>query len=523
FQDGSDSWKRNIERYVSNVNSSALPDSVQQYLIDNGFLDCRVTPGNGVSEDPIRVTFGGRYPVNILIFGGDASDTLLYRGEFDRMRIEPLIDSVLAGLQARGYYLSSLTPTLIIRNGDAIDLHFSLQTGPLMTISTIELEGLDNTNPEFLRKYVPLSPGDTIVPERVRRSANGLRRLDFVALIDEPRIIPDVDYQTAGVRFSFIERTQFDLDGAAGYIPDDNGYFIWHINARARNFLGGGRRAGLLADRRERYKSIFRVYYGQPAFWLGIGEVELNLRTRDYRDQFYEFGLQIAYRQHLAATISINTELGWKNVEPTVKSLRSYASYEASVGFNAGGIEELRSVAGGYAVDWQIQYCGRHYKGDGEDGVGRAVYNDTRSELRLEFTRRLFVPMTNYLKLDFKDIESSEVPLPTSELFLIGGPGSLRGYRNDQYAAQRLVLGTMEWRLFISGVDYIYPFADGVYREWFESRTDGAPMKNSDSHWGYGLGVKIASATRELKLEFSWSREAGFDEPRLGISFSNRF
>ncbi len=121
------------------------------------------------------------------------------------------------------------------------------------------------------------------------------------------------------------------------------------------------------------------------------------------------------------------------------------------------------------------------------------------------------------------DVESSEKPLPPSEMFLFGGPRSLRGYRNDQFSAQRLAIFSSELRLFFSRRDYLYPFIDIAYFEKYVSRTDQSVSRQDDVKTGYGVGVNLSSANRGLRIDLSWGEKTAFSEPRLSLGFVGRF
>ncbi len=460
--------------------------------------------------------------LDAIILEGDRTDTVRIDAEFTQQRVEPLLESLLRTYRDSGYYYASISPISATGDDEGVNLHLRVQSGPVVTVSDIRIDGLKKTRPELIRRYLHIAPGDTLFADRIERSAGHLRRLSFVNLERPPDIVPDPGYQTATVHFALSEKRQLLIDGAAGYVPDDDGYVIWYVNLLARNFLGGGRQVSLLADQREKYKSIFDVRYTQPVFWTGIGEIEGRVHTRDYRDDFYEFGVRTAYHLELSTRVRITTSLAWKNVEPADDALRSYASYEAGVGVRIGGIDATRSTRTAYLVDWRISYLGRSYRSGEETEVTRSTFNDTKNEIRLEYAQRLVNGLTGFVGGTFQDVKSSEAPLPTSELFLFGGPGSLRGFRSDQFAARRVLLGTCEWRMFVSEIDYVYPFVDGAYFEW-DRDDDDVIVKESDHRWGYGAGIRLASASRALRVEFAWNEDAGFDQPRLLITLSNRF
>ncbi|UCD94627.1 MAG: BamA/TamA family outer membrane protein, partial [Candidatus Zixiibacteriota bacterium] len=331
-------------------------------------------------------------------------------------------------------------------------------------------------------------------------------------------------FESVRIRYDLAERRQFSIEGAGGYIPQNDGYFMWFLDLKGRNIFGRGQKAGLLADRRERNKSVFNVYYGQPTFLLGRGETLVRIGTRDYRDRFYEFGAALRHEMELNESISLRSRLGWKNVEPADTAARSFQVYDVSVGIRGGSVEAYKGAPVGFSLDWQISYSGRRYgRKENVANIARAVYNDTRNELNARFGVPIQSFISGYAGLEVKDIQSSEKPLPVSEMFFIGGVGSLRGYRNDQFSGQRVMLSTYELRFFVSHRDYLYPFVNGAYFERYESGIDGGVSKLDDFKWGYGFGLRLSSAQRQLGIEFSWGEGANLEEPRLHITLGSQF
>jgi len=526
FDDGTPEWRKNVQEYVKKQGIKTLPDSVTNYLVNYGFLDnyIRIARQNDNDNDILFIKFGGRYNIGRIIFEPVRCDTLEINQPFDEANINSLIDSIIFDYQSRGYYYTSLVPIEWIRRDSLIDCYMRFDDGPMVTVSSIELEGLHHTRANYLRKYISITPGDTLYPDKVQNSSFDFERLEFIELKEPPQIIPEVGLNKAIVQYRLSELRQYFIEGAAGYIPDDDGYFVWMLNLMGRNIFGGSQRAGLFVDQRERYKSIFRVFYGQPLFLFGPDYAELEILTRDYRDEFYEFGVGLSYDLYVGRNLSLNSSLGWKNVEPSDTLSRSFEVYDVGFAVNAGNIKVSRSAPIGFAMDWRLKYSGRRYKPLGGDSVlTRSVYNDARSDLTGEISLPLFSFLTDYHLANIKTIESPEKPLPLSELFLFGGAGTFRGYRNDQFAARRLLLFKSELRCFVSEMDFVYPFYDIAYYDWYDSENDSEAVKHDDIKYGYGFGISLSSTRRQLRIELSWGESTVIDEPRLNIVLSNLF
>jgi outer membrane protein assembly factor BamA len=524
FRDGTDRWRKIVIGYVQNHKEYGLADSLRYYLTGEGFLDNDVTLIDGRSSQSVVVSFGPEYNLGKAVLEGDEHDTLRLNMAMTSRNTDAVMDSIIDSYQSLGYYYASARPLSFRKYDSSIDIYVHLTAGPVVTVSAVEFSGIKRTDLDFLRKYAPISTGDTLFPKLIEKSSEVYRKLDFVLIDSSPTAIPDPGYRTARIRYNLQELKSFLFEGAGGYVPGDDDYFLWFLDVKGRNILGSGQRAGLLVDKREKSKSVFRIYYGQPVFLLGTSDVGVILQTRDYRDEFYEFGVNLSYEIGLNSRLSARLKLGWKNVEPADSMSRSFQVYEAGFGINTGEIESLRGAPAGFALDWEINYSGRRYRpGKIAGPVGRSVYNDTRNLLSIEAQLPLLSIISDYNRLDMMDVESSEKPLPPSEMFLFGGPRSLRGYRNDQFSAQRLAIFSSELRLFFSRRDYIYPFIDIAYFEKYVSRADRAVSRQDDIKVGYGVGVNLSSANRGLRIDISWGEKTAFSEPRLSIGFVGRF
>lgn len=522
FLDGTTGNRNEVQRFLRRFREESVVDSLSRYLTDRGFLDNQTTISEPDSMGTIQLRFGPQYVIGKIVIGGDSNDTLLYGATFEQGEVQRIIDSILAGYQSKGNYYVSLVPSRFAKAGIGIDIYLTLRIGPVVTVSRVEYEGINRTSPELIGKYVRIKEGDTLFSTHAADLLPKTDRIDFLGLSGPPLIVPDMGYQSASVHYQFIESKPFHFEGAGGYVPEGDGYFLWFFDIRGKNIFGGGQKAGLLLDKREKDKSILDFSYGQPVFLLGLGEASLNVHTRDYREGFYEFGINGEYLNDFSDNLRFLTGVGWKNVEPVEASSRGYQSYEVKLGIESARLKDFKNASGKFSLKWEIRYSGRHYRGGGGP-LERSLYNDTRNELSAEAAPSLGGFLSFYCRLDLKDIESSEKPLPASELFLIGGPANLRGYRNDQFAAQRLAMIRTEPRLFLSRTDYVYPFFDAAYWENRALDQQRHPARTDDFKYGFGGGIKFGSEKLSLRMEFSWGENVKLGEPRLLISIGRQF
>jgi outer membrane protein assembly factor BamA len=408
-------------------------------------------------------------------------------------------------------------------DGNLLDISIEVRTGPKVRVTSIEFSGLNKTDPDLVRRYLILGEGDILKAEDIRQSTERLSRLDFLRQLSAPEIIPEPGYSEARIRFNLNDRNMIGFEGVAGYLPDDGGYFVWYLKSNWHNFMGGGRKIGLMVDRRDKNKMLFDVTYAQPLFLVGIGTGFMHLGTRDYRDQFYEFKLDTGYELDIRRMVSTRFLLGWKNVEPADSAALAYSNYRVGFGLTIGQSDIAGTAAFNITTDWQIEYSTRQYRAKDGRITGRSVFNDIKSHLEAKSIYRPFMGVAEFLEIDFRDIESTEKPLPVSELQLFGGPGTLRGYRNDQFAARRVILMRHETRLYFSYRNYLFPFYDAAYFERYAFDESLAVYKIDDFMYGFGMGLMIGSQNRFLRLEFAWGERAAFNQPRLNLTVGDQF
>jgi outer membrane protein insertion porin family len=87
----------------------------------------------------------------------------------------------------------------------------------------------------------------------------------------------------------------------------------------------------------------------------------------------------------------------------------------------------------------------------------------------------------------------SAASLTEPELYRLGGPGTVRGYREDEFVSARLGWFTTEARYLLDRASSVYPFLDvGVYQD-----SSGWQVRP-----GYGVGTKVATPVGVLGLDY---------------------
>ena len=489
-------------------------DSVKTLLINEGYLDASVN----ADTNRVVVAAGERYFVAEVIWQTDTAVAESIRLPFTRREVERLMDSRILAYKRDGYLFATAHVESVVRRDATVTLKVRLSPGPQMRLGQTVFTGLIRTRADILDRYIPLDGGDLLTGEKISAAERAAAVIPFIDFVSPVVIRPKPGYTDANIEFRFIEKKQLQFSGGGGYIPDGPTKFVWNVNLNFQNLFGSGRRIRLLSERREQDRQILDITYAQPLFVVGLGEARFNVATRDYRDQFYEFALGTAYNVRIGSDFFSGLSLGWRSVEPS-GDIPSYSAFTTGFSVGRDNVDYPLNPSSGLSIGWTIEYSYRRYSDDSlAMQPERAAFNETRNRLSLDWYHRLIGAVVGRVNVNYSGLETNESLPPISELIYIGGPGTVRGYHNEQFVALRSAFGSLEPHLRLNS-GYLFVFYDAAY---INNRVaDPVSIVRTDEiyRYGYGIGAAIIDGPRSVKLSLAWNPDISFDQPRLSVEF----
>ncbi|MBU8934680.1 MAG: BamA/TamA family outer membrane protein [candidate division Zixibacteria bacterium] len=455
--------------------------------------------------------------IDTLILSGSIDDTLTPGIPFSEPALTRLCDNLLTPWQDSGYYYAVIHPIRIAKNRDRISINAKVEAGPKVRIGRLLFSGLSRTAPATLHRYFPLVADSLLIERRLLSVAEAASRIGYLHFMEPIHIRALEGYTVADIECYFKEVRPVEISAGGGYVPDDPTGLVWHLDLRFNNLFGQGRCASLLSQRRERNHNELRLGYTQPVFWLGPGSAEFQVATRDYRDLFYEFLLRSSYRLDRWRETSTALSLAYRSVEP-VGDRSSFSVYAVEHQIQWRTLDNIFNPSRGVNLNWSLLYSYRRHKQD--SAATGVAFDETRIAISISTYQPLVGSLTGHIGLRYRGLETEEDLPPVSELVLVGGPGSLRGYRNEQFAVVRAAIITVEPRLrFESG--YIFGFADGAYLNNRVADADEGVRTQEDFHWGFGIGIAVQSATRGVRISLGLNPDTPIGQARLSIEISS--
>ncbi|MCB2229339.1 BamA/TamA family outer membrane protein [bacterium] len=449
---------------------------------------------------------------------GDSVVVLDRPVQLDSVAAARLMASVLQPYQDNGHYFARARIVRLEVSGESdATLELAINPGPVVRIRRVAFEGLERTDPESLGRFFASYDGERLTMatlDRIRAQAEAIGFIDFVSPIGV-RVL--AGYTEADLVVTFMEKRQMSFFGGGGYTPDDEAGLVWSAQLALNNLFGGGRQASVRSARPDKGRTELQIRYRQPLFWLGRDRGDVMVATRDYRDSFYEFAISPTYTSSVSDALDLSLGLGFRRVEPS-DNVAGYSAYSTVFGLERSSLDNPINPSRGLRLHTSLAYLNRRYSADSLGMAGDSSFNETRTTVDIESYLSVRGPFLVHVGGHYRGFETGQSLPPPAELFLIGGPGTIRGYRTDQFPAQRAAYGTIEPRVRFDGGN-LFLFYDAAYlNRTVEGVTDLATDEKYRS--GYGLGLALLSAERLVRVSFGWGEGAAIDEPHLSVEFS---
>ncbi|MCH7691326.1 MAG: hypothetical protein IIA17_09820 [candidate division Zixibacteria bacterium] len=506
--------KKAVER--SPDPSFALLDSIVTDLVGRGYIDAAME----IKSGNLIIRAGSKYFVSKIFLMVDSVKQIddIYI-PFDSASVSLAINHQLQKFRDQGYlYVSAETKDISIQDS-LVSLELNINMGPLVEIGRQIYAGLSRTDPVIISKYVPNLTGKNVTPVLIKQAETAARNVPFLTFKPPLMLAPRPGYTVSDIVFNFLEKTPVSFKGAAGIAGEENNT-VWSFDLALNNLFGSGKRVEIVSEKRESGRNLLSVQYSQPSFIAGTGELKFEVLTRNYRDEFYEFDITAGFSTRLNSSFTTGLKLGWKSVIPETGNL-NYRAVSGQFAVSKRTKPASFNPVDGLAVNWAIDFRFRKYNSDNlPEFLKQRSFYETRNNFSVSLFQKFAGPFIWYSKIRYEGLETKEDLPPLSELILIGGPGTLRGYRNEQFTAIRTVYGTIEPRLrFGSGFGFLFYDAAYLNNRILNQNKKIETLENFK--WSYGLGLGVGNNLRSVLLSLGWEPQAGFDQPRLSIELSS--
>ena len=466
------SWYRQDDRYAKEALAADV-ETLKSYYMDRGYADFTITSSQvaiGPEKDDIFITVsvkeGAVYRVADVKLAGDlrVPESELRRlifmqpGEkYSQRLITQSTEAIRARLGLDGYAFAKIDAVpKLDASGGQVAMSLVVDPGNRVYVRRVNFLGTSSVNDEVFRRELRQLEGAYLSNAAIERSKIRLQRLPFVKEVEvETTPVPGTP-DLVDVDFTLEEGLPGQFGGGIGYSGSQG--LMLTGNIVHTNLLGTGQRLALEVSGGS-YSQVYDLSYTDPYFTLDGVSRTVNFSYRNV-DR-----LTSSYSQFSTKVFSAGSELAYEITE--LQSIRFGALLEhAELATPLSSSEQLqdwvrhngdpffRLLSGGDFLLGTEYDAFELSAGWGRDSRNRAVFPNWGSLARLQVSAT--VPGTGkveYLRSTFQFQQYFRLPLlplrfvfntnlsysmplgdtdalPPNKHFFVGGPDSLRGFRD---------------------------------------------------------------------------------------------
>jgi outer membrane protein assembly factor BamA len=463
---------------------------VASQLADRGYLSAEVEVDTAVLGDSVVVTFRiktGR-PARIggwrvSVDSGMAVEKLLRllpgRGTwFGKAVVDRAAASLLSACENDGYPFAVVTPRALVLDSGFVYPELQVETGPEVRIGYVEFVGRPVTRMELLERVAGFSPGAyspaTTAHWRQSLEQSGLAVVDSQAIVSDER--------GYGVRFWVTGRRVNTASGVAGYSPTDRS-LTGVLQVSFHNLFDSGRR--LEAGWQSAYgRTGYRLSYTEP--WILGTPIDAtgSARQETIDTTSARTDLALGANARAAAWTTVSLQTGYDRFTDVPDRTGADVIWAGT-----GVVVDARDFPPNPHSGVRLSAFTRVGNRSSDSANSTVV---THVELGLNGILPLGRSLAWSNLLGLRAVYSAAA-LTTSELYTLGGPGTVRGYRENEFTSSQVGWFSSELRYSLGRTSSAFPFLDlGVYQDSLGWQVEP----------GYGLGTRVATQVGVLGLDY---------------------
>ena len=394
-------------------------------------------------------------------------------------------------------------------------------------IDQIRIKGNENTNDNVILRELKIGKDKIIRREWLQEMKARLDKLNIFEKVEDPKIYTLKKTGITGLLIQVKEGNTNTFDGVIGYAPGINnqaGYLTGLVNVSFRNIFGTGRRIDARWQKPVQATQELEFKYTEP-FVLGF-PVNVNVAfLQRIQDTTYT-----RRKLDLTADILLNDKFtisylgGLDFVIPSADSTRTFAISDSRIIYS--GLELKYDSRDNIYNPFSGIVCRSSYTyGSKTIYSNSATVNNENFSIQkysasLEFYFSLMNRQSTLLK--FFGGEARSDKLEDADFFRIGGDKYIRGYRDEQFLASKLIYSNIEPRYSFSRKSFLYGFYDFGYYYRPADNLNFIPAQEGFLY-GYGIGIRMETALGIIGVNYGLGKGDGLTNGVIHFGIINDF
>lgn len=436
------------------------------------------------------------------------------------------ISRIIHFYEDEGYPLIKVT----IQNLDihyshhSVDIYLKISPGTQMLVSGVIIHGVKKNDPNYIAMITGIKDSTLITPHLMKMGKDNLQNSDYFSSVSDGQILEENGNYY--VSYDVQEKNTNAFNIILGYVPKESGsggIIVGNGDLLIRNAIWNGSSLNLSFDRVQRYVTKLRVGYQRN--WLF--HIPFSLGGR-----FHFLQQDSAYQTrdvYLTAGYNLNgaTQLSAGIHQQSVSTNNNYAipipvydgnSLMASIGINYQSVDNILVPRKGLYFSLNVE---TGYKRLNDQ---RIIADSLKQRFRQQSIQFYFQPYFNPFRRQVLTFSLHGYFLDSgfytlSDLIRFGGAESIRGYREDQFQASRMLWGDVEYRYLLDPTSYAFIFgAEGTYLKPRLSVDNNVIPRQVQWLHSYGFGFAFQTKIGQLKFSYAKSPQVSFSNGLVHFS-----
>lgn len=446
---------------------------------------------------------------------------------FNKYLIEETFKNILSYFENNGYPYASIKINSVYfyndstQNKNFVDIFLEINKDIKRKIDQIVIKGNTKTKDYVILRAIDINEGDYYSQKKIENIPYKLNKLNFFEKIDTP--VYYINSLNIGVlKLGIKEKSTNNFDGIIGYVPkteSSKGYFTGFVNLSFRNLFGTSRSASIRWQRENNVTQEFEIKYIEPWIINLPFNVHLNFYQRiqdtTYIQQRMEGKIEYIATDEITASFIINSQPTIP-IERNKKVFTVFNSQSLSTGFNLriDTRDNYFFPRKGILFNNSYLFTSKKILGPQEfiTEQTRTKINLQRYEFDFEYFKEIFFNQIAALKIHARELRGSDIEI--SDMYLLGGTNSLRGYKEKQFLGNRILWTNFEYRYLLSKINFLFVFLDSGY--FLQSYNSSLNLSKSEGFKiGYGFGINLETAIGILNISFALAKGDSFSDGKI--------
>lgn len=398
-------------------------------------------------------------------------------------------------------------------------------------IDNVKISGNETTREYVILRELKVNKDKKVTKESLDDMKQRLDRLNIFEKVDEPKIYYSKNKKRTGLLINVKEGNTNTFDGIIGYVPPatekEDGYLTGLVNVSFRNLFGTGRRIDAKWQQEVKATQELEFKYREPYFMGFPLDLNTSFAQRIQDTTYTKRKFDLKGDVLLTDKFTVTFVGGYDRVIPVDDSTRIFRIADSRVLFSGFEIK-YDSRDNIYIPGRGILFRTSYTYGDkkifnldklqGYGFAGNFSLQKYTGEFDVYYT--FLKKQTNLLRFFAGEVVSDRIE--DADYFRIGGSRNIRGYREEQFLASKLMYSNIEPRYSLSRKSFFFAFFDFGYYYKKEDIANLIPEQDGFLY-GFGAGIRLETALGIVGVSYALGKGDSFLDGKIHFGLINDF